>query len=62
MKAEDLARRIEEMPIGPFCILLGLNEEHFTEVIADRKKIADALRFFADRYEAVYLNQQSGET
>lgn len=61
MNTYNLAKRIEETPVGQFAILLGLTEEHFREVIADRKKIADALRFYADRYEAAMgLSQQEG--
>jgi len=56
MTTEELARRIEQTPIGPFAILLGLTEDHFSELIEARRKIADALRL----YEAASSNGDRG--
>jgi len=53
---EQLARRIEETPIGPFAILLGLTEDHFSELVEARRKIADALRL----YESTSANGERG--
>ncbi len=42
---EALAKRIEQTPVGPFAILLGLNDgTHFKEIVEARAIIAAALR------------------
>lgn len=45
MDREALAKKIEETPIGPFAMLLGLNDElHFNEIVEARQTIVSALR------------------
>jgi len=54
--AAALADRIAEIPIGPFAILLGMNDEtHFKEVLAARATIVSALRGIAQQpaFEAI---------
>jgi len=44
-KAEALAKRIEQTPVGQFAILLGLNDgTHFKEIVEARSMIVAALR------------------
>ena len=40
-----LANKIAEIPVGPFAILLGMNDDlHFKEIVAARSLIVAALR------------------